>query len=130
MRRRILSSLVIALLASAPLAVGAPSAGSLDGRTFKVTLTQPDGKQNPDTLAFASGTFDSEACHAYGFGKAAYRAKKDGAAVVFDAVTTSATEGKGAWKGKVDGSRIEGTVDFTDPAGKVNSMRFEGKAKS
>jgi hypothetical protein len=114
---------IAAILLLAPYA-GAANAPSLDGRTFLVDLTMPDGKAEKDTLVFNAGTGDSLACHQYGFGggKATYAGAEP---VTFAFTATSAKEGAMEWTGSVTGGHVVGTAVWTKE-GKAQTLRFAG----
>lgn len=85
-------------------------AGTLDGKTFTVTVTDPQKKADPDTLVFAKDTFDSTLCAQWGFRPAAYTVGADGTVTADQA---SATEGSSHWSLKVTGDRIDGSMDWS-----------------
>jgi uncharacterized UPF0146 family protein len=99
--------MILSLVTSAALA------GSLDGKTFDVTITDPQHKSEKDALQFAADTFLSPGCEKYGFAKSAYTATE--AAGVWKVVVdqASAAEGKNHWDLSVTGSHIEGTLLWT-----------------
>ncbi|MFZ5478161.1 MAG: hypothetical protein ACOZNI_15450 [Myxococcota bacterium] len=84
-------------------------AGPLDGKTFAVTLVDPAKKADPDTLVFASDTFESTMCKPYGFATAKYAVGKDGVVTV---EATSPTEGTARWSLTVTGEHVSGTMDW------------------
>lgn len=88
-------------------------AGPLDGKTFVVTLTDPQKKADPDTLVFAADTFLSPACEKAGFKAAPYVATQVGDTwtVVVDAA--SPAEGNNRWTLTVKGDHVEGALDWT-----------------
>jgi hypothetical protein len=85
-------------------------AGTLDGKTFAVTVTDPQKKADPDTLVFAKDTLDSAMCEKWGFHAAVYTVGADGTVSVDQ---TSATEGTSHWTLKVVGDRIDGSMGWT-----------------
>lgn len=101
--------------------------GDLDGKTFQVTVTDPQGKGEPDTITFAAGQLDSVGCQKYGFPKAPYKVTKSGSAVTFSSEAKSAKEGMNKWEGKVEGDKIEGTLVWTKPGQAPISYKFNGK---
>jgi hypothetical protein len=87
----------------------------LDGKSFTV-ITMPNG--NPaeaalETISFATGNFDNDNCHLWGFGNGAYSATEAGDSITFTATTTSAKEGTMAWKGTVKGNSLNGTMTWS-----------------
>ena len=101
----------------------------LAGSKWQVDLTPPGkgAKAMPDTLTFEKGMFDSSACHAYGFGNGAYKAKKAKAGMDFTAATKSAKEGKMSWSGKTEGSKISGTMMWQKKKGRAQKFTFSGR---
>ncbi len=85
-------------------------AGTLDGKSFTVTVTDPQKKADPDTLVFAKDTLDSTMCAQWGFRPSAYAVGADGTVT---ADLSSATEGVAHWSLKVTGDRIEGSMDWS-----------------
>lgn len=82
----------------------------LDGRSFIVELRGPEGKQISDELIFRDGTFDSVACHQYGFSAAPYTALEGPEGGLTFRSVTSSTEGTMRWNGTVKGDQIQGTA--------------------
>lgn len=120
-----------ALLVAAGMSVAAvEKAPSLDGKSFEVQLTKADAKKgDPDTLTFANGMFDSQACHTYGFGQSVYSVKNVGKAVTFEVRAIAKDRTEQVWNGTVEGKKIHGTMKLTDPEGKVTRYHFKGEAK-
>ncbi len=85
-------------------------AGTLDGKTFTVTVTDPQKKADADTLVFANDTLDSTVCQQWGFRASGYAVAADGTVTAHQ---TSATEGATHWTLKVVGDRIEGSMDWS-----------------
>lgn len=119
------SVLALSVVMLAVLAIPA-SAGGLDGKTFTVTSTDPSGETSDDTLVFADGTFDSLACHEWGFGKGPYTVEKSDDGWTFSAVTTSETEGEAHWHGTVSGDAISGTMTWSKPGQDPIVYEFSG----
>jgi hypothetical protein len=94
------------------VAVSAPAAGGvLDGKTFSGEFIENGNKSaGKDQLVFADGTFHSVECQQYGFVAVPYRTTAAGDAITFDAIATSAKEGKMTWHGVADGETITGTA--------------------
>jgi len=86
----------------------------LDGAVFDGP-TGAEGKDanHIDHVVFSDGRFLSQGCARWGFGYADYRAWRDGDVVRFEAVTVSPSHGELAWRGSVDGDRIEATFVWT-----------------
>ena len=125
----------LAVAGSAPLAVAAeagtaagPSAGPLDGKTF-VGQVGERGKTtgDQDTLIFRDGTFRSTACDPYGFSEAAYTATPGADAITFQTETESQTDGRMEWRGRVQGSTIEGTSTWRRPGKAPVEYWFKGE---
>jgi hypothetical protein len=85
--------------------------GVLDGKTF-VGETGEVGKTKGEAeeIDFRDGTFHSKPCDAYGFGRAPYTAVTSEGVTRFEALTTSAKEGRMSWRGTVSGNRLDGIV--------------------
>ena len=82
----------------------------LDGKTFTITLTEKGKEEgDPDTLIFKDATFDSTACHEYGFLANPYMAKEKDGGVKFMSICKSKKSGTNVWKGPVSGDEIKGT---------------------
>jgi hypothetical protein len=99
--------------------------GKLDGKTYKVTITEPDKKSYPDTLSFKNGTFDSSECQKYGFKPANYAG--DGAS--FTATAKSEKEGTTEWSGTIKGDAIEGKLVWTKTGQPSYTYTFSGAAQ-
>ena len=95
-----------ALLALTVVGAAWAGKGKLDGKTFKVTVVEPDKKTYPDTLTFKNGMFDASGCAQYGFKPTAY----SGDAASFTATAKSEKEGTTEWSGTVKGDQIEGKM--------------------
>jgi hypothetical protein len=83
--------------------------GKLDGKTFQITMVEPDKKTYADTLTFKNGMFDSSECTKYGFKSAPY----SGDATAFTATAKSEKEGTAEWSATVKGDQIEGKLVWT-----------------
>jgi hypothetical protein len=116
---------IAAALAALALA-SCKKAGGLDGKTFKVKLTDPSGKADDDELKFAGGTFDSMGCQKYGFKAAAYTASASGPATSFRVEAKSDKEGTNQWEGKVEGDKISGTLVWSKPGQAPIRYSFAG----
>ncbi len=126
-----IAALAVALAAAAVVAGAKEMKGSpLDGTKWQVTMMAKGEKPMPDTLTFGKGRFDSIACHPYGFGTAAYKAKKVGNDWKFRAVTRSAKEGTMHWKGKVTGGKISGAIVWKNAKGEITKMTYSGKKRA
>ena len=116
--RRLAAVLLAALLCGpAPPGALAGTAGAgrlLDGAVFDGP-TGAEGRKadHIDHVVFADGRFLSVGCARWGFGAADYRAWHEGDVIRFSAVTVSPTHGRLAWKGVVQGDRIEATFVWT-----------------
>ena len=107
---------VVALaLAGAPACAG-DGTGLLDGQRF-VGLNGEQGRAlDPDEqeeIVFKDGLFHSVSCDPYRFGSSPYRALKIGDEIHFEAVTTSPTHGRIAWRGIVRGNQADVTFVWT-----------------
>jgi hypothetical protein len=132
MKETVHFAIVLVSLFAAAFAVfaGTETAGALDGKSFTVTMTEQGGEEQPDTLIFADGTFDSVACREYGFGAAPYQAEKKGDAWTFSAETRSEEEGVARWKGTVTGETVEGTMEWLKPGQDAIRYEFSGSLES
>jgi hypothetical protein len=128
--RGMLVLLAVSLLL-AGVALGAESAkGMLDGKTFSGTLGEKGKTEgDKDDYIFKDGTFRSTTCDAYGFSAAAYNAKADGDSISFESTTNSTKEGEMAWKGKVKGDTIAGTVLWKKAGQAPKDYWFKGALK-
>jgi hypothetical protein len=104
--------------------------GPLDGSKWQVSLAFKGQKPQADTLNFAKGRFESIACRPYGFGTAAYGARKLKSGWSFWAITKSHKEGTMHWTGKVVGDKISGTVQWQTAKGKISYATYSGERKS
>ena len=136
MKRAIVLSLVG--MSIAVLAMSEPTMASvdrlLDGKTFFVEIAKKVQKTGDrDQLIFKDGKFRSTACDPYGFGEGAYKVSHGAMIPVFkaefDAQTTSPTDGKMTWNGKVEGDRIEGTSVWEKPGQAPVENWFKGTLK-
>jgi len=102
--------------------------GALDGTKWSVTITPLAKGEKPvaDKLVFDRGMFDSTACHQYGFGKAAYTAKREKGATSFTSTTRNAKEEIIRWQGKVMGQKISGTMTWRAKQGAAKNYKFAG----
>ena len=86
----------------------------LDGMKFEGSLTEDGSKAAPfeETLIFENGEFLSKACIPYGFGKAPYKATREGDRIKWSAVVpNSDSEGdKAGWSGSVVGDKLTGKM--------------------
>jgi hypothetical protein len=114
-----------ALLALALIGVAWAGKGKLDGKTYKVTITEPDKKSHPDTLSFKNGTFDSSECQKYGFKPTSY----SGDAASFTATAKSDKEGTMAWSGTIKGDAIDGTFTWSKPGQPTYVYSFSGASQ-
>jgi hypothetical protein len=111
--------------ASSPLA-SAPAAGSLDGRSYDVTLESPDAPPIKDALNFANGHFESTACTSLGFPKwSDYAAHAEGDATTFHALAKHQSGTTMDWNGNVTADAVEGTAIRT-MNGKSDALKFKG----
>jgi len=104
-------------------------AGLLDGTKWKVKIVSPDKSEKPvaDTLVFAKGTFDSIACHKYGFFKASYRARKMKGTVTFTSAVIKNDKGEQmSWRGKIEGKSISGGMLWRPKKGAAKRYTFKG----
>lgn len=119
------------------LAAAAQPASLLDGKVFLVDLGPKDkpADEKDDVVTFRDGRFHSRFCDKYGFGTGAYGAAAEGGSVVFAAETVSDSEGRLAWKGRIDGDAIEGAVvhyrkpSLFNPNPAPRELWFKGKAR-
>jgi hypothetical protein len=114
------------VVGTASLAAKGAKGGALDGTKWQVTLDVKGQKPMPDTLGFEKGRFDSVACHPMGFGNGAYKAKQAKNAWTFAASTKSPKKGTMLWKGKVEGDKISGTLDWKNEKGKMMKATYSG----
>ena len=88
--------------------------GLLDGMKFEGSLTEDGSEAAPfeETLIFENGEFLSKTCIPYGFGKAPYKATREGDKVKWSAVVpNSDSEGdKAKWSGSVVGDKLTGKM--------------------
>jgi hypothetical protein len=111
--------------ASGP-AASAPAGGSLDGRSYDVTLESPDAPPIKDALNFANGRFESTACTSLGFPKwSDYAAHTDGDATTFHGLAKHQSGTTMDWNGSVKGDAVEGTAIRT-MNGKSDALNFKG----
>jgi hypothetical protein len=101
-------------------------AGLLDGMKFEGSLTEDGSEAAPfeETLIFENGEFLSKACIPYGFGKAPYKATREGDRIKWSAVVPNPDSkgDKAVWSGSVVGDKLTGkmtrskaneTIDYT-----------------
>ncbi len=109
-----LSCLVILFCGLALSTARTEEPGLLDGMKFEGSLTEFGSEAAPleETLTFENGEFLSKACVPYGFGKAPYKATKEGDKVKWSVVVTNVeSEGdKAEWSGTVVGDKLTGTM--------------------
>jgi hypothetical protein len=99
--------------------------GPIDGRVYEVQL-EGGAAPMPDVLVFDGARFESSACRPFGFVGGPYQAMVGGDATSFEATAKCDKSGTTAWSGKIHGGSIQGTLCWTDAAGKVTNMRFHG----
>ena len=122
MTRRIAMFVLIGLMVALP-AYSSP----LEGKTFVGEIAKKgEVKGDPDTFSFKSGKFHSTGCDPYGFTPSPYRVGKIGDSWTFASESTSAKEGKMAWKGTIDGDSISGTAVWTKPGQAPIEYTFTG----
>lgn len=106
---------------------GKPVMGPLDDAMLSVEITHADGKkEGPDSLVFRASTFESMGCRPYNFKEALYTAVNLPEGVRFDATTSSPTDGTILWMGTIHGKSVEGTMTWTNKAGKTSTASFKG----
>ncbi len=127
--------LALAALAGTALAKGGadkkPSMpamkAALDGMTFEVTGTKPDGTpDHPDILVFGRGYFLSTECRPYHFSKEKYTAHAGAGGTLFECTAQSPTDGTMAWSGTVKNEAVTGQFTWTDKDGKTMTESFTG----
>jgi hypothetical protein len=121
MRTKLLGALVAIFL----VGVAWAGKGKLDGKSFKVTVTEPSKKTYDETLTFKNGQFDADGCAKYGFKPAAYA----GDAASFTATAKSEKEGTIEWSGTIKGEAIEGKFVWTKTGQPTYTYSFSGAAR-
>jgi len=103
----------------------------LDGKSFQVKITEygKGGQPTDDVLIFKDGTFFSTNCEQYGFGTAMYESVSKSGAILFEATSTSKTEGKNEWEGKVQGDSITGNFMWSKPGQEPIFYTYAGSLK-
>jgi hypothetical protein len=87
------------------------SAGTLDGRTFELRISdQKKESCSREHAYFLNGHFESMECRQYGFKKAPYTTETTKAGIAFKSVVPSSQEGTNTWTGVVVGTTIAGTL--------------------
>lgn len=119
------TKLVSTLMAMLFLGVAWAGKGKLDGKTFKVTITEPSKNTYPDTLVFKAGTFDSSECQKYGFKATSY----SGDSTSFTASAKSDKEGTTEWSGTIKGDTIEGKMVWAKAGQAATTYSFSGTAQ-
>ncbi len=121
----------VAAAPTAPAPAVAPVGGVLDGQTFVGQMGKKgDEKGKDDNFVFANGQFESTACEQYGFGTAPYTTLlTEEGGMTFDATTTSPSEGKMHWAGKINGDNVEGTAVGTKEGQEPVDYWFKGTLK-
>ena len=113
---KISSSILVLLtifLWSGTFLMAQETAGTIDGKVFVGEFGKKgQGTEDRDTFVFKDGKFRSTACDAYGFKEGDYTARVSGAAISFEAKTTSPKEGEIQWAGAVKGEIIEGSFTW------------------
>ncbi|MGB7792322.1 MAG: hypothetical protein WBL39_14030, partial [Terrimicrobiaceae bacterium] len=94
--------------------------GLLDGMKFEGSLTEDGSQAAPfeETLIFENGEFLSKACIPYGFGKAPYKATREGDRIKWSAVVPNSDSeggGKAGWSGSVVGDKLTGKMIWSKP---------------
>ena len=121
------------------LAVGVALAGSdsakgkdLDGTKWIVKVTPDEvavkkGEQAfKDTLSFDKGNVEMSECVKDGFAASPYTVEKKGEGWAFETGQKSEKGDRSAWKGKIQGEKITGTMVWTKSDGSVVHYGFEG----
>jgi hypothetical protein len=111
------------LLALALVGVAWAGKGNLDGKSFKVTVTEPSKKTYDETRTFKNGQFEAEVCAKYGFKPTAYA----GDTSSFTATAKSEKEGTAEWSGTVSGDQIEGKFVWTKSGQPTYTYTFSSK---
>ena len=108
----------------------ADEAALLDGMKFEGALKEEGPETAPfeETLTFENGEFLSLACVPYGFGKAPYKATREGDKIKWSAVVPNMeSEGdKAEWSGTVVGDKISGKMIWTR-AGETIEFALDGE---
>jgi len=80
-----------------------------------------------DQLVFERGGFESRNCVAAGLLMTSYAAEAYEGTITFAAQTAAESAGFVEWSGDVEGDRIEGTLTWTAPDGRVVYFSFSGR---
>ena len=118
MRTKLLGVVLAALF----VGVAWAGQGKLDGKNFKVMVTEPDQKTYADTLTFKHGSFDSSECAKFGFKPTAY----SGDGETFTATAKSAKEGTAEWSGTIKGDQVQGKLVWTKAGQPTYTYTFAG----
>jgi hemoglobin len=103
-----------------PLAADIVVAGELDGRTCAGERgSGGEAAGVPDEISFADGRIASKADAANGFAPGVYAAAVTGQAIAFEAEAVGPGGARIAWKGTVEGGRVDATTVVSRPDGGV-----------
>ena len=111
--RAILSGLMLSAVALvAPALVLA--ADALDGKSFEVVTTMPNGRQEDNTYSFKDGKLKSASCAIQGYPPAAYTVKQSGDKTMVNSVLTNGRGGTHTVNATIVGNEMTGTVDVVE----------------
>ena len=124
----LLSLVLLSLLAVPAIAAEVAPDTSLDGTIYSVTM-DPGDKAWDNEITFQDGMFHSVVCDEYGFSATPYASNAAGQSITFEARGASDTNGTSHWQGTVIGSKISGTLTWTQPDKDPTVHPFEGQLR-
>lgn len=110
MRTAIFSGVMLAAAALAAPAL-ANAEGTLDGKSYEVMVTMPNGRHEENTYSFEDGNLKSAACATSGYPAAPYTAKTSGNVTTVTAVLKNNRGDSRTVNATIVGNRMSGTVN-------------------
>lgn len=133
--RNVTLLIAILIVFSTHSALAGETSHRLDGMTFVGNIGEKNRDLDPDEheeIIFENGRFRSASCEPYNFGDSVYSTILDGKIIHFEAITTSPSHGRIAWRGTINGDTALVTFVWTKERWYWNIRReywFEGKLK-
>lgn len=112
MRAAIFSGLMLAVAVLAAPAL-ANAEGRLEGKTYDVMVTMPNGRQEENTYSFGNGNLKSAGCAINGYPAAPYTAKTSGNVTTVTAVLKNNRGDSRTVDATIVGNQMSGTVNIS-----------------
>ncbi len=122
-----ISLLVVVTAAVLTMAARVEASGPLDGKSYDVISTRPNGRQDENTYSFDGGKLRSALCATAGYAPAPYTAKRKGKTTTVSAVLKNVKGDTRTVNATIVGDQMKGTV-LVNEAGEKSKLTFASKA--